>query len=189
MLLELRAENYAVIDHAVATFGPGLNLLTGETGTGKTSVVTHLASLLRRPLISLNLSNQTESSDILGGFKPVDARVPGAELQQRFLDLFGGTFSRKKNAHFEESVRKAVQERKWKRAAGLWLEATKMAKGRIQAKQAEEDAYVLIPSFLLWPTLIVERHLQEGIGGRHTTEEEKGRRIGFEGVDGRVGYV
>ncbi|KAI0328990.1 midasin [Cubamyces sp. BRFM 1775] len=115
-------------------------LLTGETGTGKTSVVTHLASLLRRPLISLNLSNQTESSDILGGFKPVDARIPGAELQQRFLDLFGGTFSRKKNAHFEESVRKAVQERKWKRAAGLWLEATKMAKGRIQAKQAEEDA-------------------------------------------------
>ncbi|CDO69902.1 hypothetical protein BN946_scf184884.g61 [Trametes cinnabarina] len=115
-------------------------LLTGETGTGKTSVVTHLASLLRRPLISLNLSNQTESSDILGGFKPVDARIPGAELQQRFLDLFGGTFSRKKNAHFEESVRKAVQERKWKRAAGLWLEATKMAKNRIQAKQAEEDA-------------------------------------------------
>ncbi|OSD02514.1 midasin [Trametes coccinea BRFM310] len=115
-------------------------LLTGETGTGKTSVVTHLASLLRRPLISLNLSNQTESSDILGGFKPVDARIPGAELQQRFLDLFGGTFSRKKNAHFEESVRKAVQERKWKRAAGLWLEATKLAKNRIQAKQAEEDA-------------------------------------------------
>ncbi|KAI0769070.1 midasin [Trametes elegans] len=115
-------------------------LLTGETGTGKTSAVTHLASLLRRPLISLNLSNQTESSDILGGFKPVDARIPGAELQQRFLDLFGGTFSRKKNAHFEESVRKAVQERRWRRAAGLWLEATKMAKGRIQAKQAEEDA-------------------------------------------------
>ncbi|KAI8971187.1 midasin [Trametes punicea] len=115
-------------------------LLTGETGTGKTSVVTHLASLLRRPLISLNLSNQTESSDILGGFKPVDARVPGAELQQRFLDLFGGTFSRKKNVHFEESVRKAVQERKWRRAAGLWLEATKMAKNRIQAKQAEDNA-------------------------------------------------
>ncbi|KAI0822070.1 midasin [Trametes gibbosa] len=115
-------------------------LLTGETGTGKTSVVTHLASLLRRPLISLNLSNQTESSDILGGFKPVDARIPGSELQQRFLDLFGGTFSRKKNARFEESVRKAVQERKWRRATGLWLEATKMARGRIQAKQAEEDA-------------------------------------------------
>jgi len=26
MLVELRAENYAVIDHAIASFGPGLNL-------------------------------------------------------------------------------------------------------------------------------------------------------------------
>jgi DNA repair protein RecN (Recombination protein N) len=34
MLLELRVENYAVIDHTVAEFGPGLNLLTGETGAG-----------------------------------------------------------------------------------------------------------------------------------------------------------
>ena len=37
MLLELRAENYAVIDHAVAEFGPGLNLLTGETGAASRS--------------------------------------------------------------------------------------------------------------------------------------------------------
>lgn len=113
-------------------------LLTGETGTGKTSVVTHLAALLRRPLISLNLSNQTESSDIVGGFKPVDARVPASALQARFADLFGATFSRKKNAHFEESVRKAVQEGKWKRAVALWKEAVKLARGKIQAKLAEE---------------------------------------------------
>lgn len=113
-------------------------LLTGETGTGKTSVVTHLASLLRRPLISLNLSNQTESSDIVGGFKPVDARVPASELQVRFLDLFGGTFSRKKNAHFEESVRKAVHEGKWKRAVALWKETIRLARDRIQAKASVE---------------------------------------------------
>jgi DNA repair protein RecN (Recombination protein N) len=46
MLLELRAENYAVIDHAVALFGPGLNLLTGETGAGKSILVDALALLL-----------------------------------------------------------------------------------------------------------------------------------------------
>jgi DNA repair protein RecN (Recombination protein N) len=46
MLLELRAENYAVIDHTVAALGPGLNLLTGETGAGKSILVDALALLL-----------------------------------------------------------------------------------------------------------------------------------------------
>jgi DNA repair protein RecN (Recombination protein N) len=46
MLVELRAENYAVIDHAIATFGSGLNLLTGETGAGKSILVDALALLM-----------------------------------------------------------------------------------------------------------------------------------------------
>lgn len=46
MLLELQAENYAVIDRAAAALGPGLNLLTGETGAGKSILVDALALLL-----------------------------------------------------------------------------------------------------------------------------------------------
>jgi len=46
MLIELRAENYAVIYHAIAVFGPGLNLLTGETGVGKSILVDALALLM-----------------------------------------------------------------------------------------------------------------------------------------------
>ena len=88
MLLELRAENYAVIDHAIATFGPGLNLLTGETGAGKSILVDALALLM----------GDKASSDIVrhGAEKAVVACVfettPGSDavLEENGLDPQGG---------------------------------------------------------------------------------------------------
>ena len=46
MLLELVVENYAVVDRIRVRFHPGLNLLTGETGSGKSIVVDALGLLL-----------------------------------------------------------------------------------------------------------------------------------------------
>jgi DNA repair protein RecN (Recombination protein N) len=45
MLLDLVVENYAVIERVRVRFHPGLNLLTGETGSGKSIVVDALALL------------------------------------------------------------------------------------------------------------------------------------------------
>jgi DNA repair protein RecN (Recombination protein N) len=87
MLLELRAENYAVIDHAIAVFGPGLNLLTGETGAGKSILVDALTLLM----------GSKSSSDVVrhGADKAVVACVfettLGAEvtLEANGIDLEG----------------------------------------------------------------------------------------------------
>jgi DNA repair protein RecN (Recombination protein N) len=46
VLVELRLENYAVIDNLAIEFAPGLNLLTGETGAGKSILIDALALLL-----------------------------------------------------------------------------------------------------------------------------------------------
>src|SRR5512132_339741 len=46
MLQELVVENYAVVDRLRVHFHAGLNLLTGETGSGKSIVVDALGLLL-----------------------------------------------------------------------------------------------------------------------------------------------
>jgi len=46
VLVELRLENYAVVDNAAVEFASGLNLLTGETGAGKSILIDALSLLL-----------------------------------------------------------------------------------------------------------------------------------------------
>src|SRR5712692_1304256 len=46
MLTELRIRNFAVIEEAALSFAAGLNVLSGETGAGKTIVMTALGLLL-----------------------------------------------------------------------------------------------------------------------------------------------
>ena len=67
MLVELRLENYAVIDNVVVEFASGLNLLTGETGAGKSILIDALALLL----------GERASSDVIrsGAEKAVVAAV------------------------------------------------------------------------------------------------------------------
>lgn len=59
-------------------------LMVGETGTGKTAAVGYLAELLGKRLTALNLSNQTEAGDLIGGFRPIDE----AEEAKREFHLY-----------------------------------------------------------------------------------------------------
>ena len=87
MLLELRAENYAVIDHAVAEFGSGLNLLTGETGAGKSILIDALVLLLGGKASS-DLVRFGAEKAVLGC---VFEATPGAEeiLERNGIDAEG----------------------------------------------------------------------------------------------------
>lgn len=87
MLLELRAENYAVIDHAVAVLGPGLNLLTGETGAGKSILVDALALLMGSKASSDVVRHGTDRAVVSCVFES----TPGAEaiLEANGIDAEG----------------------------------------------------------------------------------------------------
>ncbi|KAF9140977.1 AAA ATPase midasin [Mortierella sp. GBA39] len=114
-------------------------LLVGETGTGKTTVVQHLASLLNHNLTVINLSQQSDSSDLLGGFKPVDVKVLAVPLKNMFDDLFCRTFSRKKNQQFINLVDKYYLHSKWDALIKTWSKSIEMAEAKFDSSKQTAD--------------------------------------------------
>ncbi|WWC86817.1 uncharacterized protein L201_001696 [Kwoniella dendrophila CBS 6074] len=114
-------------------------LLVGETGTGKTTAVQHIASIVKKPLTVLNLSMQTESSDLLGGFKPIDASISARNLHARWQKLFCETFSmgKSQNGAYVEAAAKALAGRKWGRCADLWSSSARRAIDKLGKGESE----------------------------------------------------
>ena len=75
MLVELAIENYAVVERLRVRFHKGLNLLTGETGSGKSIVVDALSLLLGGRASAEAVRSGAERARISGLFEvPADAR-------------------------------------------------------------------------------------------------------------------
>ncbi len=72
MLVELRLENYAVIDNAAIEFASGLNLLTGETGAGKSILIDALALLLGEKASSEVIRTGAERAVVSAVFESQD---------------------------------------------------------------------------------------------------------------------
>ena len=133
----VREEPFAFTNHAlrlleqvaVAVQAEEPILLVGETGTGKTTTVQQLADQLGNKLTVVNLSQQSESGDLLGGFKPVSVRTLALPLKEEFDDLFESTFSRTKNIKYLDTLGRRVAKGQWSRAVILWREALRMVEG------------------------------------------------------------
>ncbi len=86
MLVELRLENYAVIDNAVVEFASGLNLLTGETGAGKSILIDALALLLGEKASSDVIRTGAERAVLSAVFECDDG---GEDLIEKILEHQG----------------------------------------------------------------------------------------------------
>ncbi|KAG5519126.1 hypothetical protein PMAC_002214 [Pneumocystis sp. 'macacae'] len=108
-------------------------LLVGETGTGKTTTVQYLANILGHELIVINMSQQTENTDLIGGFRPVDLKTISISLKDQFDNLFSMIFSKQKNYTFLEAIRKAYSSKKWKYMIRLFKVVIDTAQKRISS--------------------------------------------------------
>ncbi|XP_057850180.2 midasin isoform X2 [Cryptomeria japonica] len=132
-------------------------LLVGETGTGKTTLVQHLATKLNVPLTVLNLSQQSDSTDFLGGFKPIEAQLICIPLMDVFNRLFYSTFSSEQNMQFLGRIQQFVEKKKWDQL----LKAFQIAVDKV-AKLVESESSQYVG---LQPTV--------GNGGEKNTRKRK----------------
>ncbi len=91
MLAELRLENYAVIDNAAVEFAPGLNLLTGETGAGKSILMDALSLLLGEKASADVIRSGAEKAVVSAVFEAEGATQSAIEqvLEENGLDVSG----------------------------------------------------------------------------------------------------
>jgi DNA repair protein RecN (Recombination protein N) len=90
MLVELTVENYAVVDRLRVRFHEGLNLLTGETGSGKSIVVDALGLLFGgRASAEMIRSGETRAR-VAGIFEVSDDRAVRATLDAAGIEVEEG---------------------------------------------------------------------------------------------------
>jgi DNA repair protein RecN (Recombination protein N) len=88
MLVELTVENYAVVEKVRVRFHRGLNLLTGETGSGKSIVVDALALLFGARAAAEMVRTGAERARIAGIFEADPDKLPeGVEAEEGELIL------------------------------------------------------------------------------------------------------
>ena len=94
MLQRLTIQNYALIDNLEINFDKGLNILTGETGAGKSIILGALSLILGQRAESRYFFNQQKKCVIEGSFKIADFHLKSF-FEDNDLDYEGDTVLRR----------------------------------------------------------------------------------------------
>src|SRR5438552_2631988 len=90
MLRELRIKNFAVIESATVEFAPGLNVLTGETGAGKSMLIDAIL-LVRGARAQLDvIRTDSETATVEARFEVAAGSPAAAMLDEAGLAADGG---------------------------------------------------------------------------------------------------
>ena len=127
-------------------------LLVGETGCGKTSLIQQLAANCERELIVQNLSLQTDSTDLLGGYRPLELRNVARKIYQDFVDIFVSTFSRKQNKKFLQYASSMYEKTNWKKLSQCFKRVAELglAKSKESNTTNDESSRKTLPSIEKW---------------------------------------
>jgi DNA repair protein RecN (Recombination protein N) len=91
VLTELRIRNFAIIESVTLPLAPGFNVLTGETGAGKSIIVGALGLLVGDRAATDLVRTGADRATVEGVFDIGDAPELAAALDERGIEADGGT--------------------------------------------------------------------------------------------------
>lgn len=120
-------------------------LVVGETGIGKTTVIQQLAQVSGNTLVVQNLSLSTDSTDLLGGYRPLELSQIARKNYLIFVELFVSTFSRSQNADFLVFASNALEKSQYKKLSQCFRRAAKLGINKCFKANSND-----IPSLKTW---------------------------------------
>src|SRR6478735_4784441 len=87
MLTELRIKNFAIIESLTLPLAPGFNVLSGETGAGKSIIVDALGLLLGERANADVIRTGTDRASVEGVFDIADRPEIKTLLDERGIDV------------------------------------------------------------------------------------------------------
>ena len=85
------------------------------------------------------MSLQTDSTDLLGGYRPLELQHVAHKVYRGFVDVFVATFSRKQNAQFLEFASKALAKKDWEKLSQCFVRAAKLGLAKVYQREQKGE--------------------------------------------------